>query len=212
MRVFEGGAHFAYAQKPAYFIGLDLGRVSEVSALAVMERSGLSKDLFKFECRHLERWKARTPYQTIVSDTRRIISHPEVQKGKSTTLAIDSTIVGPNVIELFKREQINARLESVFITGGNDATKEGGVNKVPKRDLVSTVQVYLQSKRLKIAEELPEAEMLVRELQTFTAKNTSSENDVYGSWREGGNDDLIFAVALALWSGNEPGPPTFYSF
>jgi hypothetical protein len=212
MRVFENGAQFAHAQKPSYFIGVDLGRVSEVSALAVMERSGLSKEVFKFECRHLERWKARTSYQTIVSDTQRILSHPEIQRGKSTVLAIDSTIVGPNVIELFKREQPTARLESVFITGGNDATKESGVSKVPKRDLVSTVQIYLQGKRLKIAEELPEAEMLVRELQTFTAKNTSNENDTYGSWREGGNDDLIFAVALALWSGNQPGPPTFWSF
>jgi hypothetical protein len=212
MNIFESGADFGYAQKPQYFIGLDLGRITEVSALAVLQRTGMSKDLYKFECRHLHRWQARTTYEEIAKETHRILRHPDILMGKPASLAIDATIVGPNVMDLFRREHTAARLETVFITGGNEAKKENGVHKIPKRDLVALVQIYLQSKRLKIAEELSESEMLIRELQTFTAKNTPTETDTYNSWREGSNDDLLFAGALALWSGNAPGPAVFYSF
>jgi hypothetical protein len=78
------------------------------------------------------------------------------------------------------------------------------MTRVPKRDLVSVVQVALQNRTLKIAEQLPEAETLSRELQNFTVKITDSANDVYGAWREGTHDDLVLAVALALWTAKKP--------
>jgi hypothetical protein len=45
---------------------------------------------------------------------------------------------------------------------------------VPKKDLASHVQVLLQQRRLKIARSLPDAEMLVSELQTFRVKPSLS--------------------------------------
>jgi len=66
-----------------------------------------------------------------------------------------------------------------------------------------TVQVYLQSKRLKIASQLPEADTLTRELQNFQVKITDAANDTYGAWREGTHADLVLAAALALWTGTE---------
>jgi hypothetical protein len=78
---------------------------------------------------------------------------------------------------------------------------------VPKRDLVSVVQVALQTDKLKIAEALPEAGTLVRELQGFQVKITDAANDTYGTWREGAHDDLVLAVALALYAGKKRGAP-----
>ena len=66
-----------------------------------------------------------------------------------------------------------------------------------------TVQVYLQSKRLKIASQLPEADTLTRELQNFQVKITDAANDNDGAWSEGTHDDLVLAAALALWTGTE---------
>jgi len=40
---------------------------------------------------------------------------------------------------------------------------------VPKLELVGTMQVLLQTQRLKIADSLPEAPVLVRELEVFRA-------------------------------------------
>jgi hypothetical protein len=45
---------------------------------------------------------------------------------------------------------------------------------VPKKELVSCLQVLLQGHRLKIAETLPEAKTLVRELETFQVKITAA--------------------------------------
>jgi hypothetical protein len=74
---------------------------------------------------------------------------------------------------------------------------------VPKRNLVSTVQVYLQGKRLKIASRLDLADTLTRELQNFQVKITDAANDTYGAWREGSHDDLVLSASLALWAGTE---------
>ena len=61
------------------------------------------------------------------------------------------------------------------------------------------MQVMLQARRLKVAPSLPEAATLVRELTTFQVKITPAANEVFGAWREGQHDDLVLAVAIAIW-------------
>jgi hypothetical protein len=119
-------------------------------------------------------------------------------------LAIDATGVGAPVVDLFKRERINATLAPIQIVAGANVSNDNGMTRVPKRDLVSVVQVGLQNRKLKIASGLQLAETLSRELQNFTVKITDSANDVYGAWREGTHDDLVLAVALAVWKANQP--------
>jgi hypothetical protein len=190
--------------RPALFVGLDLGQSADFSALCVMQRTGDDRANYQFACRHLHRWKLRTPYPAIVSDTVRLMNTPELQSGpQRPMLAVDATGVGAPVIDLFKREDHKANLKPIQIVGGSTVSSEHDVTRVPKRNLVSTVQVYLQSKRLKIASQLPEADTLTRELQNFQVKITDSANDTYGAWREGTHDDLVLAAALALWTGTD---------
>ena len=69
---------------------------------------------------------------------------------------------------------------------------------VPKRDLVTNLQVLLQSGRLKIAGQLPESRTLTDELLNFKVKiDIRTAHDSYEAWREGVHDDLVLAVALA---------------
>jgi len=70
---------------------------------------------------------------------------------------------------------------------------------VPKKELVTCLQVVMQSRRLRIARGLHEAALLVRELQQFQVKITTAANETFGVWREGQHDDLVLAVALACW-------------
>lgn len=73
---------------------------------------------------------------------------------------------------------------------------------MPKRDLVSTLQVLFQSGRLKVAGGLKLAPVLVEELLNFKVKiNVKTAHDSYEAWREGIHDDLVLAVALACWYG-----------
>ncbi len=217
MQIYEGKEQIANlprpkTSRPAYFVGLDLGQAADFSAIAVMERHGTSKDDYVFHCRHLERWKLRTSYPAIVADTVRMMNSPQMQSGRTRPmLAVDATGCGAPVIDLFKRERIRATLKPIQIIGGANVSSEFGMTRVPKRDLVSTVQVYLQNGRLKIAEQMPEAETLTRELQNFQVKISDNAHDSYGAWREGTHDDLILAASLALWAGTEITVGTFYS-
>ncbi len=196
----------------ALFIGLDLGQAKDFTALGIIEcvrtitNGGDKNEITQLNCIHLQRWQLRTSYPAIVADVVKMINglNPILSPNGKPTLAIDATGVGAPVVDLFKRERINANLKPIQIVGGSNISEEFGMTRVPKRDLVSVVQVALQNRTLKIASELGEAETLARELQNFTVKITDSANDVYGAWREGTHDDLVLAVALALWIANRP--------
>ena len=193
-----------------YFLGLDLGQSQDYSALAILEAQGYGPERV-FHCRHLQRWPLRTSYPAIVADTARIVDSEELS-GRPV-LAIDATGVGAPVVDLFKRARLKAQLEAIQITGGDAVTREDGLTRVPKRDLVSAAQVALQTERLKIAASLPEAANLTRELQNFQVKiNLDTAHDSYGAWREGAHDDLVLAVSLALWIANNGVDRTVYVF
>jgi phage terminase large subunit-like protein len=62
MQIYEGKEQIEQlsrlnTSRPAYFVGLDLGQAQDFSAIAVMEMHGLTKDTYKFNCRHLQRRK-----------------------------------------------------------------------------------------------------------------------------------------------------------
>ncbi len=204
------------------FIGLDLGQAQDFSALAIIEsvrivttskKAGEEVDcdntknvLTELNCIHLQRWQLRTSYPSIVADTVQLINGlaPDRIPDRKPVLCVDATGVGAPVVDLFRRERINAELVPIQIVAGANVSEESGTFRVPKRDLVSVVQVGLQNRMLKIAESLDLAETLSRELQNFTVKITDSANDVYGAWREGTHDDILLAVALAVWKANQP--------
>ncbi|MCO6418985.1 hypothetical protein JYK14_22905 [Siccirubricoccus sp. KC 17139] len=88
---------------------------------------------------------------------------------------------------------------AVTITGGDTVHGGGRHFRVPKRDLVTALQLALQDGRLKIAAEADHADTLVRELADFRVKITAGGADQYGAWREGAHDDLVLALALSVW-------------
>jgi len=94
---------------------------------------------------------------------------------------------------------MGCKLYSVTITAGSAVTPTQGSIHVPRKELVSVMQVLLQTRRLKIAPALPDAQTLIAELANFQAKIIQAANDTLGPWREGAHDDLVLAVALAGW-------------
>lgn len=72
---------------------------------------------------------------------------------------------------------------------------------MPKRELVSVLQILLQEGRLAVPAELPDAALLRRELLQFRVRISGAANETFGAWREGEHDDMVIAVALACWAG-----------
>ncbi len=154
--------------------------------------------LLSYDARHIQRWPLGTSYPTIVSDVNALMARaPLVNRAP---LVIDGTGVGRPVVDLF-RQSAGYALTPVLITAGATVSSDdAGYTHVPKRDLVGAVQVLLQNKHLRIGPNLPEAATLTAELQHFQTKiNVATAHDSYGAWREGTHDDLVLALALALW-------------
>jgi hypothetical protein len=193
--------------QPAYFCGLDLGQSSDFSALAIVERRGDDKSNYQFVCSHLQRWQLRTSYPDVVSSVVEIMQTPVLHSGpQRPMLLVDRTGVGAPVFDLFKRTNHQSYLEGILITGGTEVSKSNGTWRVPKRNLISSLQVMLQSQRLKISGKLPEAATLIGELQNFRAKISDAGRDSYGAgagWIVGNNDDLLLALSMALWGATE---------
>lgn len=72
---------------------------------------------------------------------------------------------------------------------------------MPRQELAATLQVLLQSRRLRVAPALPEATKLARELAAFKVKVSTSSLEEMDAWRQGTHDDLVLAVAVAAWMG-----------
>jgi hypothetical protein len=149
--------------------------------------------------RHLERFELGTPYSEIIQKVKQILlREPLRRRVKRTRLLADATGVGRAVVDQFRAEGV--RPISITVHGGNNLGVDPFGYRVPKRDLVAAAQICLQNKRLKIAESLPEAATLKKELLNFRQKiDPRTAHDSYSHWREGDHDDLVFATAMACW-------------
>jgi hypothetical protein len=192
----------------SFYIGLDLGQAQDYTALTIIERKhfNYSQPREQYHVRHLERPKLGTPYPAIVEKVQDLVQSNKLLN--QAALVVDATGVGAPVVDLFRK--IGLVPIAITITGGNAVTRERGGYRVPKRDLVTTLQVLFQSGRLKVAAELPEARLLVEELLNFRVKiNVRTAHDSYEAWREGIHDDLVLAVALACWYAEKGQPRIF---
>jgi hypothetical protein len=184
-----------------YFVGLDLGQAADFTAAAVLERPAvqLGEPQPDYALRHLQRFPLGTPYPEVVRGMVELLARPPLCDSR-TFLAVDKTGVGAPVCDLLRPQFPGMAV--ITITGGSEVTAEPGGYRVPKKDLVGVLEVLFQGRRLKIARELPEAAVLVKELQSFRAKvNIHTGNENLEAWRERDHDDLVLAVALAAWLG-----------
>ena len=211
----------------SYLAGLDLGQASDFTALAILERtrpaersdswgepfrvrqhwSGIEtvpvrptapKRERTYAVRHLERFPLGTSYPAICERMVELFAEPPL---RSATLVIDQTGVGRAVVDMIRRARPRASIRPITITAGHDIVPDEAGWRVPKKELVSALQVLLQSHRLRVASKLPMASVLLKELESFRVKITAAANETFEGWRERDHDDMVLAVALAAWVG-----------
>lgn len=211
------------------YIGLALGQSEDYTALCVLEEQLLGDpgwlsplalrpkkaekllaaqpftatsqpDYPQLHVRHLQRFELGTKYTEIVEAVKWLLLSEQFRgRMHRVKLVIDKTGVGRPTMDVFTAAGVYPT--GVTIHGGDRVTMEDVMNfRVPKRDLVASVQTKLQNGSLKVAKGLPEAPTLKQELQTFRLKiDPRTAHDTYSHWREGEHDDLVLAVALACW-------------
>lgn len=186
-----------------WFIGLELGLSDEHTAFAVIQRLQPYDDLNSVQhaVRHLERFPLGTSYPAIADRLGHLFQDEKFVQ-RQGTLVVDRTGTGTPVIDLIRRRDWHACLRPVTFTAGNEAQQaEHGGWLVPKPELVAAFQVTLQERRLLVAPNLALATTLLSELHDYRLKAPLLGNDALLAWREGPHDDLVLAVALAVWDG-----------
>ena len=207
-----------------FFVGLDLGQAQDYTAISVLEKikkteeqtveemvevsnpyalwesrwetRQVTREISQpahYQCRHLKRFPLGTRYPAIVEQVKTMLATPELRG--DNTLVVDATGAGRPVVDMFTQAGLSP--VAVTITGGHAVTYDKGMNYVPKRVLVSILQVLAQSERIKTAP-IEYREVLNNEMLNFQLTVTEAANDTYAG-RSGTHDDLVLAVALAAW-------------
>ena len=217
-----------------YVVGVDVGQSNDFTALVILhsyrigsreggEMFGRIVEERRHDLVHAERFR-EIPYpdqvRRVAERYHELERHASAEHGNraTVTLVVDATGVGKPILDAMREAKL--RPHGVIITGGETTSRDGGISRVPKRELATTLQVALQSKRLRIAEDLPLADLLLKEFRGFRVKISLTGHAKFGNdvgaavWREADHDDLVLAVALAVWRAETrpKGPPPQSSF
>ncbi len=187
---------------PVFIGGLDLGQVADPTALAVLQKDGEEREAV-YTLLVLRRFELKTSYMDIVDEAGAVMTTGPL---KGAPMVLDETGVGRAVADMAQERLNDTRICRVTITGGHAAAKqEDGSWHVAKKVLVTALALVHQSQRLIVPRALVHGPTLAREMQTFKSKITASANETFEAWREGQHDDLVLAVALAVWGGENLG-------
>jgi hypothetical protein len=115
-----------------------------------------------YALRHLHRFPLGTPYPAVAKSVASLLGGGLLS---DPTLVLDQTEVGRAVVDMLfdgLRGRVACAFFPVTITAGHAVTSnDSGHLHVPKKELISTLQVLLQEHRLHVARSLPEAAILV---------------------------------------------------
>ena len=185
-----------------FIISVDIGQTNEYTAITVIEEIRDLRGGKFFHVGHIERMEAGTTYHTIIQRINELRDRPEF-KQCIVHVVVDLTAVGKPVWELLEKQCLGCVITGVFITGGDSVTEEERcIFRVPKRDLITSLQLVLQGNALVIAEGLPEGDAFRSGLASYGEKKVSL--NMHGhveNWREGANDGIVLSVAIGVWDG-----------
>jgi hypothetical protein len=194
----------------AFAMGVDLGKSMDYTAITVIDHTVTplldawdvdertcrikQKAIVSYDVRHAERLPLGMLYPDQLSHVRRLLAQPPLAE-LEVPVCFDATS-NAGVVDL--AEQVGLNPVRITFTSGHEPTGEGRKWGVPKSTLVSTLDAKLHCGELRIAEELTAADALKDELANLhvTVRQTGG---LLFEHRVGKHDDLVFAIAMALW-------------
>lgn len=184
------------APEPSFWVGLDLGQAHDWSALVAVQRSETG-----FTVPVIERVRG-LPYTALVARLVDFMDQPPL--AGAAELVVDHTGVGRGVVDMIRAAGLAPI--ALTITGGSKVAGTRRAPKVPKIELVEGLLLAFQGRRIQIADQLAHAPALGRELTELRRKTTQAGHTQYGAWRDGEHDDLVLALAMAVWQADRHRP------
>ena len=194
--------HFRLREKTRIYVGLDLGKRQDHTALAVLElrwQYGEKNYATNKVAEHptlLLRYAARLALDTettkiprFVRDTLQRFAPNTADPTRTDTLLIDATGNGHTVVELIRKDQIRARIIPICLTGGHKANfLKDGYQSLPRTDMVNSLKMLFELGHLELDQDAPGFHDVERELVQFQPSGDQQEHD-----------DLVMAIAMAAW-------------
>jgi hypothetical protein len=201
-----------------YYLGVDFGSQQDYTALALVKRNDIIKKEYsmvqgfteedvctEYQLLFIERMDLGTPYQKVVDRVNMILRDEDLRG--DTVVVPDATGVGIPIVQLMRSQGVSPMIP-ISIHGGQATNKNDfGGYSVPKRDLVSSLAIVVQSRRLRVASDINYRMQLVHEMQNFVPKFTKNGGDTYEALMEKDHDDLVMALAMAVWLAEKHGRP-----
>jgi hypothetical protein len=136
-----------------FVLAVDVGQARDYTAMVVLDTLE-NRDANRITARpnahrrydvvDIERFR-EVPYPQQVERIRdrfREVERIARHHNANARLVVDATGVGKPILDALKDQQL--RPTGVIITGGDTASESDGVKRVPKRELVTTLQIVMQ--------------------------------------------------------------------
>ena len=188
-----------------FFVGFDLGQKVTPSAIVVIElvRGATGRrDPVTWEhieethliFRKVERFPLNTPYDSLVLILNRMLR--DLGDPRDVSLFVDATGCGQPFLEILRRQKMGVLIKPVAITSSGTGSFSSGIERVPKKALMSNANFILASGCLSGEPGMAGLKDLREEMEAYRVRTSRSGND---SFRSGQTDDLVMAFALAVW-------------
>lgn len=192
-----------------YIISLDPAQLHDYSALAVLEclpgtHIGGGKDS-TYRLVSLKR-KQKLPYPEIVSWSRRVFLNPKFQQAAGISqpqFVIDAGGVGRAILDMLMAERV--KCIPVQLTGGEAESFVDGTYHVSKSFVVGKFLAAWDAGRVQVPATASFLPILENELMAFRGSMSSMGRARFEA-EQGEHDDLVMALAQAVWCFERHGP------
>lgn len=137
---------------------------------------------------------------SIASWALEVYKNQRFWKNEPPIFVLDSTGVGVAVNDILKAKGI--RPKAIMITSGNAIKREGNTIHISKPRMIGKFIGAFDAGKVHINPSMPIWPKVERELLSFRAELTAQGNARFEA-EEGENDDMLMALAQAVWYGEE---------
>ena len=188
--------------RPTYSVCLDVGSERDHSVFTILrildhkianpaepvDDSGMPH----YGLVYLEQMPVKTQYNAIMDRADYIITSVK----RDCHFLVDATGVGNPVVQML---QHLAPIPIVIVSGHTVNARENGGYNVPKREIVTSLQAIMHSRRLMIAAGLPHLEDLRKQMLSFKMKQRDTGSLGFEAATERTHDDIVMSLAVNVW-------------
>lgn len=181
-------------------MSIDIGESTDHTAISIIYPVYTDHGM-EYHVKHIERLPLKIKYGRIMQRIKDI----SAENHHAMTIVIDQTGVGKPVVDLIEADLSKLGVEVIGVT----ITKGYNINgwNIPKKYLISSLKAGLQTKKVKIARNLIEPEILEitkNELLNYRedTKKLPAEDALYDNWRNGEHDDIVLSLSIGIFAAS----------